>query len=217
MEFNFFAKSSNKKASNPFLNRPKKEVIHSKISEEARSEEKVLRHSISKEMPKELRVTHAKRNPHDPSDLREVITHIQFPEDEKLCKATPQKVTMGIEKGYIIGYGGLQKSLAHAFCLSTIRQYQAMKDIYYSRTVFWFPKPIIIGTQRFYLAQDVAFYVQFLDEIRSDRISNRSLGYLVPQKVRIQPDMDNVVKKKNINKFKVGAKAAFNFFTRKKA
>lgn len=217
MEFNFFAKSSKKRSSNPFLNRPKKEVAHSRISDEARKEEDVIRHNYPKNLPKLLRVTHARFNPYDSSDLREVITHVQFQGDKELCKATPEKVTSGVEQGYIINQGEFEKSLSHAFCLNTIRQYQSTKDIYYSRTVFWLPKPIFVGKKRFYLAQDVAFYVQFIDEIRSDEILNRDLGYLVPQKVRTQPDMDNVVKKKNINKFKVGAQKAFNFFSRKKA
>jgi hypothetical protein len=53
--------------------------------------------------------------------------------------------------------------------------------------------------------------------LRAERIAKRELGYLVPQKVRTQPEMNNVVKKKNISKFKVGAKKVFNFFTRRKA
>jgi len=59
--------------------------------------------------------------------------------------------------------------------------------------------------------------VQFVEDVRAERIAKRELGYLVPQKNRVQPEMDNVVKKKNINKFKVGAKRAFNFFTRTKS
>ena len=64
MEFNFFAKSSKKRSSNPFLNRPKKEVAHSRISDEARKEEDVIRHNYPKNLPKLLRVTHARFNPY---------------------------------------------------------------------------------------------------------------------------------------------------------
>lgn len=217
MEFNFFEKSRKSTRRNPFFNVPKKDMTSSRISEESRKEEEIVRHSIPKELPNMLRVNFAKYNPDDPMDLREVITHIKFPEDQRLCRVSEEKIQKGLRTGQIVTQDHLEDALSHAFCKSTIRLYMYSKDIYAARTIFWFPKPILLGYNRYYIAQDVAHYVQFVEDLRAERIAHRELGYLVPQKVRTQPEMDNVVKKKNINKFKVGAKRAFNFFTRTKS
>lgn len=218
MEFNFFAKSSKKKTGNPFLNTPKSKMESTSLRERLeREEEEIVRHSIPKDMPSKLKVLYAKYNPDNPEDLREVITHIQLPDEDCLRKVNKATINKGLKMGYLITGNDLKSALGHLFTRTTIHNYVQAKDIYECRTIFWFPKSILYKNRRYFIAQDVAHYIQFVEELRAEGIAKRSLGYLVPQKTRIQPDMDNVVKKKNINKFKVGAKAVFNFFTRKKA
>ena len=219
MEFNFFSKSSNKKKSfNPFLNMPKSDTARESLRDQlTKEEEEIVRHSIPKDMPSKLKVLYAKYNPDNPDDLREVINHIQFPDEGSLRKVNKATINKGLKMGYIMSTSDLKSALGHLFPKNTIHTYIQTKDIYLSRTVFWFPKSMMLGFRRYFIAQDVAHYIQFVEELRAEKITQRSLGYLVPQKVRTQPDMDNVVKKKNISKFKVGAKAVFNFFTRKKA
>jgi hypothetical protein len=214
MEFNFFGKTKKAPKHNPFLNKPRST---DDFREKLIKEEEIVRHSIPKDMPNRLKVLYSKMNPDNPNDLREVIRHVQFPEDDYLKKVTNKKIEHGLEMGYLVTANDLKNSLDHLFTRKTIEVYSSSKDIYETRTIFWFPKPIIFGFKRYYIAQDVAHYVQFVEDLRAERIAKRELGYLVPQKVRTQPEMDNVVKKKNISKFKVGAKKVFNFFTRKKA
>jgi len=214
MEFNFFGKTKKAPKHNPFLNKPRST---DDFREKLIKEEEIVRHSIPKDMPNRLKVLYSKYNPNNPNDLREVIGHVQFPEDDYLKKVTKKKIEQGLRMGYLVTANDLKNSLGHLFTSKTIDVYSHSKDIYETRTIFWFPKPIIFGLKRYYIAQDVAHYVQFVEDLRAERIAHRELGYLVPQKVRTQPDMDNVVKKKNISKFKVGAEKVFNFFTRKKA
>jgi hypothetical protein len=217
MEFNFFGKTKKAPKSNPFLNKTRRYTSSKEFREELRKEEEIVRHSIPKDMPSALKVLYAKKNPSNPDDLREVITHIQFPEDDHLRKASKSNIEKGLKMGYLITHNDLNSSLDHLFTRNTVTVYANCKDIYETRTIFWFPKAIFYGSRRYYIAQDVAHYVQFVEDLRAERIAKRELGYLVPQKVRTQPEMENVVKKKNISKFKVGAKKVFNFFTRRKA
>jgi|GEM_PF-3598708 len=214
MEFNFFGKTKKAPKHNPFLNKPRST---DDFREKLIKEEEIVRHSIPKDMPNRLKVLYSKYNPNNPNDLREVIGHVQFPEDDYLKKVTKKKIEQGLKMGYLVTANDLKNSLGHLFTSKTIDVYSHSKDIYETRTIFWFPKPIIFGLKRYYIAQDVAHYVQFVEDVRAERIAKRELGYLVPQKNRVQPEMDNVVKKKNISKFKVGAEKVFNFFTRKKA
>lgn len=217
MEFNFFGKTK-KRTGNPFLNIPNSDMDKESLKDALkREEEEIVRHSIPKDMPSKLKVLYAKYNPDNPDDLREVITHIQLPDDDCLRKVNSTNIKKGLKMGYIITGNDLKSALGHLFTRSTIQTYIQSRDIYECRTIFWFPKSILHKNRRYFIAQDVAHYIQFVEELREEGIAKRSLGYLVPQKHRIQPDMDNVVKKKNISKFKVGAKKVFNFFTRKKA
>ena len=234
MQYKGFGKNSSKKKGNPFLNkginwRPIKNFDEEKPVKEVKPEpstagvvrslddmERVMRHNISKDMPAKIRANVMRKNP-DRDDFREVITHLQFPEDKRLEKVTPKKVQTGLKKGYLCNSRDLNYYLGHLFCDSTINEYLMMKNPTSIRTAYNMPRPIVSKKRRYFVKQDVAFYVQYIEELRAEGIAKRKLGYLVPQKGRDQLALIESIKKKNIAKFKVGVKNVLDYFSSKLA
>lgn len=234
MQYKGFGKNSSKKKGNPFLSkgihwRPIKKFNEEKPVKEVKPEpstagvvrslndmERVMRHNISKDMPAKIKANVMRKNP-DRDDFREVITHLQFPEDKRLEKVTPKKVQTGLKKGYLCNSRDLNYYLGHLFCDSTINEYLMMKNPTSIRTAYNMPKPIVSKKRRYFVKQDVAFYVQYIEELRAEGIAKRKLGYLVPQKGREQLALIESIKKKNVTKFKVRVKNVLDYFSSKLA
>lgn len=238
MQYRGFGKNSSKKKGNPFLNkglnwRPIKNFEEEKPVKEVKPEpstagvvrslddmERVMRHQISKMMPSQIKANVARMYP-DKEDIREVITHLQFPSDKKLHQVTEKKIETGLKKGYLCTSDDLLNSLGHLFCEHTIHCYYSMTNPTGMRTSYHLPKPIIYKKSRYFVKQDVAFYVQYVEELRAEGIAKRKMGYLVPQKQREQQDLTEITKKKNVLKFKVAVGKVFsttyNFFAKSKA
>ena len=220
MRSKYFTKTTPKKKSNPFLNRPVKDYkIKPSTSDVVRSlddMEKVMKHNISKDMPTQIKANVMKKTPHR-DDFREVITHLQFPEDQRLERVTAKKIETGLKKGYLCTNDDMLYNLGHLFCDSTIKSYYMNKNSLECRTIYNLPKPVIHKKKRYFVKQDIAFYVQYVEELRAEGIAKRKMGYLVPQKYRIQLALIESIKNKNVTKFKVGIKKVLNFFTKEKA
>ena len=227
MRSKYFTKTTSKKKFNPFLNKTIQDVkkpvqkveVKPSTSDVVRSlddMERVMKNTLSKAMPSQIKANVMKKNPNR-DDFREVITHLQFPEDKKLEKVTPNKIQTGLKKGYLCNSRDLNYYLGHLFCDSTINEYLMMKNPTSIRTAYNMPKPIVSKKRRYFVKQDVAFYVQYIEELRAEGIAKRKLGYLVPQKDRDQLALIESIKKKNIAKFKVGVKNVLDYFSSKLA
>ena len=234
MQYKGFGKNSSKKKGNPFLNkgihwRPIKNFNEEKPVKEVKPEpstagvvrslddmDRVMKHKISKDMPAQIKANVMRKNP-DRDDFREVITYLQFPEDKRLEKVTAKKIETGLKKGYLCTNDDMLFNLGHLFCDSTIKSYYMKKNSLESRTIYNLPKPVIHKKKRYFVKQDVAFYVQYVEELRAAGIAKRKLGYLVPQKYREQLALIESIKKKNVTKFKVGVKNVLDYFSSKLA
>ena len=227
MRSKYFTKTTSKKKFNPFLNKTIQDIKKTVQKMEAKPStsdvvrslddmERVMKNTLSKAMPSQIKANVMKKHP-DKNDLREVITHLQFPEDKKLEKATAKKIETGLDKGYLITNDDLLDNLGHLFCEHTINCYYTRRDTTETRTIHNLPKPIIHKDLRYFVKQDVAFYVQYVEELRAAGIAKRKMGYLVPQKYREQLALIESIKKKNVTKFKVGVKNVLDYFSSKLA
>ena len=132
-------------------------------------------------------------------------------------KVTAKKIETGLDRGYLITNDDLLDNLGHLFCEYTINCYYTRRDTTETRTIYNLPKPIIHKDLRYFVKQDVAFYVQYVEELRAAGIAKRKMGYLVPQKHRTQLALIESIKKKNVTKFKVGVKNVLDYFSSKLA
>jgi len=150
------------------------------------------------------------------SGIREVITHVQFPEDDQMVAISESKIREGISKSYIVTERSLQILLGHLFVPSTVYNYARTSDIYTSQTILNFPKPIIVKEHRigkkgrprlrhYYLAQEVATYVKYVEKLREQEMLNRPQGYMVLPKPRIQSFVEKQLQPENVQKFKVNS------------
>ena len=227
MRSKYFTKTTSKKKFNPFLNKTIQDVKKPVQKVEAKPStsdvvrslddmERVMKNTLSKAMPSQIKANVMKKSPNK-DDFREVITHLQFPEDKKLEKVTAKKIETGLDKGYLITNDDLLDNLGHLFCEYTINCYYTRRDTTETRTIYNLPKPIIHKDLRYFVKQDVAFYVQYVEELRAAGIAKRKMGYLVPQKYRTQLALIESIKKKNVTKFKVGVKNVLDYFSSKLA
>lgn len=227
MRSKYFTKTTSKKKFNPFLNKTIQDVRKPVQKVEAKPStsdvvrslddmERVMKNTLSKAMPSQIKANVMKKSPNK-DDFREVITHLQFPEDKKLEKVTAKKIETGLDKGYLITNDDLLDNLGHLFCEYTINCYYTRRDTTETRTIYNLPKPIIHKDLRYFVKQDVAFYVQYVEELRAAGIAKRKMGYLVPQKHRTQLALIESIKKKNVTKFKVGVKNVLDYFSSKLA
>ena len=227
MRSKYFTKTTSKKKFNPFLNKTIQDVKKPVQKVEAKPStsdvvrslddmEKVMKHNISKDMPTQIKANVMKKTPHR-DDFREVITHLQFPEDQRLERVTAKKIETGLKKGYLCTNDDMLYNLGHLFCDSTIKSYYMNKNSLECRTIYNLPKPVIHKKKRYFVKQDIAFYVQYVEELRAEGIAKRKMGYLVPQKDRDQLALIESIKKKNIAKFKVGVKNVLDYFSSKLA
>lgn len=227
MRSKYFTKTTSKKKFNPFLNKTIQDVKNPVQKLEAKPStsdvvrslddmERVMKNTLSKAMPSQIKANVMKKSPNK-DDFREVITHLQFPEDKKFEKVTAKKIETGLDKGYLITNDDLLDNLGHLFCEYTINCYYTRRDTTETRTIYNLPKPIIHKDLRYFVKQDVAFYVQYVEELRAAGIAKRKMGYLVPQKHRTQLALIESIKKKNVTKFKVGVKNVLDYFSSKLA
>lgn len=147
-------------------------------------------------------------------NLREVITHVQFPEDDQMVEANSDKIREGIAKQYILSEMTVKKMLGHLYTPSTLYTYARTSDLYSCQTILNYPKPMLIKDwkckrrgkkpiKHYYLSQDVAAYIKYVEKLRADTILNRPQGDLVPQAKRIQWLVEEVNLPINIKKYKV--------------
>ena len=227
MRSKYFTKTTSKKKFNPFLNKTIQDVKKPVQKVEAKPStsdvvrslddmERVMKNTLSKAMPSQIKANVMKKSPNK-DDFGEVITHLQFPEDKKLEKVTAKKIETGLDKGYLITNDDLLDNLGHLFCEYTINCYYTRRDTTETRTIYNLPKPIIHKDLRYFVKQDVAFYVQYVEELRAAGIAKRKMGYLVPQKYRTQLALIESIKKKNVTKFKVKVKNVLDYFSSKLA
>tara|TARA_Y100000816_G_scaffold282718_1_gene258741 strand:- start:371 stop:925 length:555 start_codon:yes stop_codon:yes gene_type:complete len=148
-------------------------------------------------------------------NLREVITHVQFPEDEQMVKVNSDKIKEGIDKQYILSEMTVKNMLGHLYSPSTLYYYARTSDIYSRQTILNYPKPMLIKDEKckrlgrkpikyYYLSQDVAEYIKYVEKLRDDVILSRPQGNLVPQVKRVQWLVEKVSSPMNIKKYKVG-------------
>lgn len=122
-------------------------------------------------------------------DCREIITHVQFPEDGSMQEVNMEVIQRGMKLRHIITEKSLQKRLGHLFTPTTLYQYARSSDIFDCQTVFNFPRPLLIKETRmtqgrprikqYYLLDEVKFYVNYVEDLRDQEILNRPQGHLV--------------------------------------
>lgn len=118
-------------------------------------------------------------------EFKTVITHVQYPDDQKLEPVTVNKISEGIEKGLVIPEYEMVTKLDHLFTRKTLYNYARRTDVWSAQTIENFPRPIVHGKRLFFIAQDVANYILYVEGLRKDVVMNRENGYLV-----IPPDRE---------------------------
>ena len=149
-------------------------------------------------------------------DLREVITHVKFPEDKGFREISESVIQEGLKKSHILDESKLQFLLGHLFTPCTLYQYARDKDIFKTQTILNFPKPMLLKhkmpgkkgkptIRHYYLAQEVSEYVKYVESLRDDEVLNRPQGNLVVPNRRVQSFVEERVMPQNFKKFKVSS------------